>query len=143
MPWIRLMPESTDADANLALVQRYYAAIRYGPTGEEFDEFFDPDLVHEEFPNRLAPDGMTRDLQGLRAGAVKGRALMQAQEFVLLDAFACGSKVLVEASWTGTIGTSIGPFTAGTVLRGRFAQVFELRDGRIVRLRNYDCIYPW
>ncbi len=35
------------------------------------------------------------------------------------------------------------PFAAGTELRTRFAQVLELRDGKIVALRNYDCFYPW
>lgn len=30
-----------------------------------------------------------------------------------------------------------------TELRTRFAQVLELRDGKIVALRNYDCFYPW
>jgi ketosteroid isomerase-like protein len=27
-------------------------------------------------------------------------------------------------------------------MRTRFAQVLELRDGKIVALRNYDCFYP-
>ena len=30
----------------------------------------------------------------------------------------------------------------GMQLRTRFAQVRELRDGKIVA-RNYDCFYPW
>ena len=28
------------------------------------------------------------------------------------------------------------------VLRTRFAQVLEFRDGKIAALRNYDCFYP-
>jgi hypothetical protein len=32
---------------------------------------------------------------------------------------------------------------AGSVMRARFAQFFELRDGKIAKQRNYDCFYPW
>ena len=32
---------------------------------------------------------------------------------------------------------------AGSVMRARFAQFFEFRDGKIVAQRNYDCFYPW
>jgi ketosteroid isomerase-like protein len=129
--------------ANLDLVRRYYAAMRHGGTGAELDEFFAPDIVQEEFPNRLLPDGATRDLAALRLAGERGRALMRSQELVLLDAFAGGSRVFAEATWRGTVGNAAGPFAAGTVLSARFAQVFELRGGRIIRLRNYDCIDPW
>jgi ketosteroid isomerase-like protein len=50
---------------------------------------------------------------------------------------------VVEAEWRGRIARAAGPFPAGARLRTRFAQVLELRDGRIVALRNYDCFYPW
>jgi ketosteroid isomerase-like protein len=50
---------------------------------------------------------------------------------------------VVEAEWHGTVARDLGPFKAGTVLRTRFAQALELRGGRIVALRNYDCFYPW
>ncbi len=43
----------------------------------------------------------------------------------------------------GRLASAVGPFKAGAELRTRFAQVLELRDGKIVALRNYDCFYPW
>jgi ketosteroid isomerase-like protein len=51
--------------------------------------------------------------------------------------------VVVEAEWHGVVQRDAGPFTAGTELRTRFAQVIVLRDGRIAQVRNYDCFYPW
>ena len=35
------------------------------------------------------------------------------------------------------------PRISPRMLRTRFAQVVELREGKIVALRNYDCFYPW
>jgi ketosteroid isomerase-like protein len=49
---------------------------------------------------------------------------------------------MVEAEWRGRTGRDAGPFRAGTQLRTRFAQVLELRDGKIPAVRNYDCFYP-
>ncbi len=68
---------------------------------------------------------------------------MAEQEFELLGLMAGGSKVVVEAEWRGRVARDAGPFRAGTQLRTRFAQVFELRNGKIVAIRNYDCFYPW
>jgi ketosteroid isomerase-like protein len=51
--------------------------------------------------------------------------------------------VVVEALWTGTVGTAAGPFAEGTNIRARFAMFFELRDGKITAQRNYDCFDPW
>jgi len=137
------MTTADESARNLAVIRRYFAVIADGPTGAELDEFFDPAVVQEEFPNRLLPDGVTRDMAGLREAASRGLALLREQRFELLDAFASGSRVAAESAWTGTVGQDIGPFKAGTVLRARFAQIFELKNGRIVKLRNYDCIYPW
>ena len=68
---------------------------------------------------------------------------MAFQEFHLLAVLPSGEWVVVEAEWRGTIGRDAGPFTAGTELRTRFAQVIEFREGKIAQLRNYDCFYPW
>ena len=99
----------------------YYAAVAHGAATLDWDHWFTADVVQEEFPNRLLPE----------------------QAFELFDVLASGDKVVVEAEWRGTVGRDIGPFTAGMRLRTRFAQVLELRMGKIAALRNYDCFYPW
>ena len=68
---------------------------------------------------------------------------MGRQTFQLLTLVASGSMVVVEAEWRGQVSRDAGPFAAGTELHTRYAQVLELRDGKIVALRNYDCFYPW
>ena len=136
------MPASEEA-RNREVVQAYYAAIAHGLTGLEWARWFAPDVVQEEFPNRLLPGGAQRDLRGLREAAERGAMLMGQQTFQVLTLLASGSTVVVEAEWRGQIARDAGPFTAGTELRTRFAQVLELRDGKIAALRNYDCFYPW
>jgi ketosteroid isomerase-like protein len=128
--------------ANVAIVRGYYAALARGAANLEWEQWFTPEVVQEEFPNRILPEGARRDLGAMREAARRGQALMADQNFTLLDIVASGDKVVVEAEWRGMVGRDIGPFTAGAELRTRFAQVLELRGGKIAALRNYDCFYP-
>lgn len=129
--------------ANLASIRALYTAIANGPDLDAFERISDPSLVQEEYPNRLLPQGARRDLAGLRDAMAKGKALMAAQTFELVSATAMDDRVLVEGRWTGTVGADIGPFKAGMVLRTHFAQAFQMHEGRIVAIRNYDCFDPW
>ena len=129
--------------ANLAIVQGYYAALEHGAAALDWDHWFTADVIQEEFPNRLLPEGARRDLAAMREAALRGQALMAEQRFELLEMIASGDTVVVEAEWRGTVGRDIGPFTAGMTLRTRFAQVLVLRSGKIAALRHYDCFYPW
>jgi ketosteroid isomerase-like protein len=137
-----VVPASEEA-RNREVVQAYYGAIAHGMTDLEWERWFAPEVVQEEFPNRLLPGGAQRDLRGLREAAARGALLMGRQTFQVLTLLASGSTVVVEAEWRGQVRQDVGPFMAGTEVRTRFAQVLELRDGKIVALRNYDCFYPW
>jgi hypothetical protein len=68
---------------------------------------------------------------------------MASQRFELLSAIATGNLVAVEALWEGTLAVPIGDIPAGTIMKARFAQFFEMRNGRIHVQRNYDCFEPW
>jgi ketosteroid isomerase-like protein len=129
--------------ANLATARRYIAALSSGAGTDEISQFFTPDMVQEEFPNRLLPNGATRDLNGMKEARLRGKARLSAETFEVLNALASGGQVAMELRWTGTIGASTGPFKAGQELRARFAVFMEFRDARIVRQRNYDCFEPW
>ena len=56
------MPTSEET-RNREVVQAYYAAIAHGATSLEWEGWFAPDVLQEEFPNRLLPHGARRDLQ--------------------------------------------------------------------------------
>ena len=105
--------------------------------------FFADDVVQIEFPNRLVPNGVTRDLAALREGAERGRKVMSAQRFEVVNAIASGEQVAVEAIWTGTLAVPLGSIPVGGQMRARFAIFLSYRDGKIVRQHNYDCFDPW
>jgi ketosteroid isomerase-like protein len=128
---------------NLAAARRYITALSNGAGADEVGQFYAPDVVQEEFPNRLMPNGTTRDLEAMRQARMRGKALLSAERFELHSAVASGDQVAMELTWSGRIGGSAGPFKAGQTLRARFAIFLEFRDGRIVRQRNYDCFDPW
>jgi len=130
-------------ETNLELARTYIASLSAGAGPDELDRFFSADFVHEEFPNRLLPNGTTRDLQGMKDARERGQALLSAEHFEIVGALAGGDQIALELIWTGTVGKAAGPFAAGQQLRARFAIFLDFRDGRIVRQRNYDCFDPW
>lgn len=129
--------------SNLDVVRRYVAALASGTGPEAVAAFFAPDVVQEEFPNRLVPNGARRDLAALKLSRERGLALLRGETYAIESAVASGDDVAVELAWTGTIAADAGPFQAGQVLRARFAIFLRLRDGLIVRQHNYDCFEPW
>lgn len=132
----------SEAD-NLATVKRYLEAIERGLTEEEMAGFFTPDILQEEFPNRLTPNGARRDLSALREAGAKGRKVMSRQRYELLNAVASGDSVAVEVQWTGVLSVAFGTLSVGDEMRARFSVFFDFRDGKIWRQRNYDCFDPW
>ena len=83
-------------------------ALDLGATGTDLAQFFAPDVVQREFPNRLMPQGATRDLAALLDGAVRGQSVMAAQSFEILNAIAAGSQVALELQRTGTLAIPLG-----------------------------------
>jgi ketosteroid isomerase-like protein len=127
----------------LELTRRYFAALEAGATGEVLAAFYAPEVVQEEFPNRLTPQGARRDLTAILDAAARGQRVMASQRYEILHAVADGDRVAVEFRWSGTLAVAVASLAAGAAMRGRFACFLEFRDGRIVAQRNYDCFEPW
>jgi ketosteroid isomerase-like protein len=128
-------------ERNLEVARRYLESV--GQPNAATLSFFTEDVVQVEFPNRLVPEGATRDLAGLREAAVRGSKVMTAQRYEVLNAVASGDQVAVEANWIGTLAVPFGSIPAGGEMRARFAIFLTFRDGKIVRQHNYDCFDPW
>jgi len=129
--------------ARIEIAKAYLAALESGATGAALAAFYTDDVVQEEFPNRLVPDGARRDLAALLQGAERGQKVMRAQTFQLLGAVEDGDRVALEVQWTGTVAVPIGSLPAGGQMRARFAVFLEFRGDKIARQRNYDCFDPW
>jgi ketosteroid isomerase-like protein len=133
----------TTEETNLETARAYLRAVEGGATGEALARWFTPDVVQEEFPNRLMPSGARRGLRELLDGAERGQSVMRAQRYEVLSAFASGEKVALEVQWTGTLAVPLGSLAAGDDMRARFGVFLDFRDGLIAAQRNYDCFDPF
>lgn len=122
------------------IVKAYIGAV------ERFDvdtvaALLDEEMQFTELPNLIRPAGGTDDkaamLAGLRRSA-EGKVL-KAQRYRLASIMASEQGVVVEARWEGNLAMGIGRLQAGETMIAHICMVFELRNGRIVRQRNYDC----
>jgi ketosteroid isomerase-like protein len=127
----------------LELTRRYFATVEAGATGEALAAFYAPEVVQEEFPNRVTAQGARRDLKAILDAAERGRKVMASQRYEILHAIADGDRAAVEFQWSGTLAVPVGSLPAGAEMRARCACFLEFRAGRIVAQRNYDCFEPW
>ena len=131
------------ATDNLTIARRYLEALENGVDGEELAEFFTKDVVQEEFPNRLSPIGAHRDLKAILAAAKKGKKVMRAQKFDILNSISDGDMVALEVFWSGYLAIPVDTLPADSEMRAHFSMWLEFRDGKICRQHNYDCFDPW
>lgn len=129
--------------SNLETTKRYLQALEQGVVGPELAQFFTPDIVQEEFPNRLTLNGAKRDLAAILDGAERGQKVMSSQRYEIQSAVASGNLVILEVAWTGTLAIPLGSLPVGGEMRAKFATFLEFRDGKICQQRNYDCFEPW
>jgi len=131
------------ATDNLAIARRYLEALENGAEGGALAEFFTKDVVQEEFPNRLSPIGQHRDLNALLASARKGKQVVRAQRFDVLNSIVDGDNVALEVHWSGLLAVPVEGLPADSELRAHVSIFLEFRDGKICRQHNYDCFDPW
>ena len=137
------MSSSTRELTNLDAARQYLAAIERGAVGDELAQFFAPEVVQEEFPNRVVPDGKRRKLAAILEAAERGQKVLTAQRFEVRSAVATGERVILEVLWVGTLAIPFGTIPAGGEMRAHSAIFLEFRAGKIVAQRNYDCFEAW
>jgi ketosteroid isomerase-like protein len=128
---------------NLEIARRYLQALERGDTGEDLSRFFAPDVVLEEFPNRLTPVGKRRDLAAALEGAERGKRAMSRQIYKIKQEIADHDRVALEVEWVGTLAIPFGSIPAGGQMKAFFAVFLEFREGKVARQRNYDCFEAW
>lgn len=105
--------------------------------------YYAPDVVQRELPNRLVPDGATRDLAALREGVEKGKRVVAEERYELLNAVENGDQVACEVMWRARLNVALGALAAGEEMRAHLAMFITWREGKIVSQRNYDCFEPF
>ena len=131
------------AKSPLEIVRIYLQAVERGATGDALAAFYTDDVVQEEFPNRLVPNGARRDLKALLEGAERGQKVVRDQRYELLSAAEHGPTAILEVQWSATLSIPVGSIPAGGQMRARLAMFIEFRGEKIARQRNYDCYEPF
>lgn len=126
----------------LATIRLYLKAVEDG-TFPELEPLFTPDVVLEQLPNRIYPQGIRATRAQMAESFAKGRKLLSSQTYEIKNALVEGDRAAVEVLWTGTLAVSFGSLTAGSKMRCHSAMFFEFRGGKIANQRNYDCFEPW
>ena len=107
-----------------------------------FAAFWSPDVVFEEMPNLLAPQGSVRTYNEMLAGVAQGWQLLSEQTYRIVRAIGEEDVVALEVAWEGTLAMGFGAVETGAVLRARVAMFLTFAGGKIVHQRNYDAYDP-
>lgn len=133
---------STREERLTHLARMFVAAVAAGKSREAIEAFYAEDVTQQVYPNLLAPKGTVRDFIQMRAAYDRSRFIIRAQTYDVVNTVASGDTVVLEVVWSATLATAAGRLSAGDSMRARFVQIFEFRDEKIVRIRNYDCFDP-
>lgn len=128
--------------ANLETALAYIRAIAAGDV-EDFAAYCTDDVEFLEMPNRISPTGSRRDRAAAIASAHRGRALLTAQTYDILDTLTDGDRVALQISWSGTLAIPLQHLQPGAVITAQLGIFLDFRDGKICRQRNYDCYPPF
>src|SRR5690606_25217195 len=110
---------------------------------DELENFYHPIAEQIEYPNALPKQCATRNLSELKTAAEKGAQAVTKDEYEVKNLISTTDAVVLECIWKGTLAIPIGNIEAGGKMKAYFAQIFEFKDGKIYRQRNYDCFEPF
>ena len=112
-------------------------------SASELENFYHPDIEQTEYPNTVTKNAAVRNLEDLKAASVRGKSFLMKQEYEIKNLFSTQNIVVLEAVWKATVASPVGNIPAGGIMTAYFAQIFEFKDGKIYRQRNYDCFEPF
>ncbi|MES2702869.1 MAG: nuclear transport factor 2 family protein [Bacteroidota bacterium] len=127
----------------LALAADFILTLQNRTSFHDLLRFYHPDVEQIEFPNTLSRNTVVRTLADLESASAKGMTVLQKEVYNITQSYCIGNTVIIEATWTGTLGMPMGDIPIGGEMKANFAQFFEFKDGKIIRQRNYDCFQPF
>ena len=125
----------------LERVLEFIRVLEAGGGAAQIRPFLAESFVLTEAPHLLAPEGSTRTLAGVLAGADQSRQVVQDQQFIVRRTTCEGGRVVVEADWSATVLMDLRYWDRGETIRARTSSVFEVSDGVIVSQDSYDCYF--
>jgi ketosteroid isomerase-like protein len=123
----------------IEVVRRFVRMVEERAPFEAIAELLHEDVVQREWPNKLFPRGAQRDRAAMGQASQRGRQALSAERYEVRHAAASGETVALQIEWSGTLAVPYGEMAVGHVLRAHIAMFFQVRDGRIASIENYDC----
>jgi ketosteroid isomerase-like protein len=128
--------------SNASRVHQYLQAVAAMGAPETVADFFAPDVIFHEFPNRIVLQGRISRFADLDAAYEQGRKLLKSQEYKVQRIVEAGDEVAVELEWRGILAVPVMNLPAGSEMKAFVAMFLTFRDGKIALQRNYDCYPP-
>lgn len=122
-------------------VLTFIQALEAGGGAAGIRPFLSDSFVLVEAPHLLAPEGSTRTLGDVLAGANQSSQVVSGQKFTIRRTTCEGSRVAVEADWSATVLMDLRYWDRGDTIRARTSSVFEVSGGLIVSQDSYDCYF--
>lgn len=119
---------ASSSDSNKPIVARFFEAMNRGDVASIVDAYAD-DACLQTMGNTLISGTFTKD-QITRSASGIFEVFPEGIRFEILDMVAEGDKVAVEA-------TSEGKHVSGATYSNEYHFLFEFRDGKLVRLKEY------
>ena len=128
---------------NEKLVLDFLKMLELRKSSDEFQKFYHSDVEQTEFPNAITRNTTTRTLNDLKESSEKGRKILTKEKYEVKNILSVGDTVILECIFRGTLAIPIGNIAVGEQMTAHFVQIFEFKDGKIFRQRNYDCFEPF
>jgi ketosteroid isomerase-like protein len=119
------MPDVT----HLESARRYLKATKDGDASFVLN-FFSPDAILEQLPNRIYPQGLRSSASQVPEAFEKGRKILAHQTYEITNQVISGDTVALEVLWTATLAIPFGTLAAGSQMRCHSAMFLEFRDGK-------------
>ena len=124
----------------IELIKKFFQLLQWFTTDEnEYKSIFHAGIEQIEYPNLIIPKTRQKTFSNLLQGAEAGKKMLAYQRFEPLNFFEATDTIIAEYKWIGELKMKAGKIKQGQVLKAHICTIFEFRDGKIYRQRNYDC----
>jgi len=130
-----------DGVSPLQRVLAFLRVLESGGGAAGIRPFLADGFVLVEAPHLLAPEGSSRTLADVLAGADSSSQVVSDQKFAIRRTTCEGGRVAVEADWSATALMDLPYWDRGETIRARTSSVFEVSDGLIISQDSYDCYF--
>ncbi|MBW5448844.1 nuclear transport factor 2 family protein [Cohnella sp. CFH 77786] len=124
----------------LETVRRFFELCESFSLSEpDYKTLLHPEIEQTEFPNLITPNVTVSNYETLMQRIPNGKKLLKEQKFDIRKSYESGDTLITEVVWTAVVGADLGAFKDGQQLKAYFCCIFDFKDGKIYRQRNYDC----